>query len=291
MSKSAQKLDALADLLSRTGGDAKRIEAVRRTQKFRRSWLEVAEILHEIRKEKRYTDWGYDDFYGYCSQELTLKRPTVDKLMISFSTLQKRAPKLLEHDGVAERIPNFDAVDYFSRAVERHQSQGPSKSNSPGGKANAAGDPGAEMPEGPSAQWEDDLRKAVFEENLPLRDIKKQFNPICFPSNSQPSPRAQAQKVLVGTRRLLDNLEASPAVTNETKKALQKVLSDLQDEVQSWIEEKTRDKKAATKAAAKSTTQSGSAKTSAPKAQADREAQENKKSPRKRDKVAATEPA
>lgn len=212
MSKSAQKLDALADLLARTGGDAKRIEAVRRTQKFRRSWLEVAEVLHEIRKGKRYTAWGFEDFYSYCSQELTLKRPTVDKLMVSFSTLRQRAPKLLEHDGVAERIPSFDTVDYFSRAVERHQSQ----SQDPSGAAHAHRAPKApetSPDEAPSAQWEDDLRRAVFEDNLPLRDIKKQFNPICFPSNSEPSPRAQAQKVLVGTRRLLDNLQSSPAVS------------------------------------------------------------------------------
>ncbi|EDM73529.1 hypothetical protein PPSIR1_07300, partial [Plesiocystis pacifica SIR-1] len=117
MSKSTRKLDALAALLERTGGDPRRIEAVRRAQSFRRSWIDLAETLVTVRSKHLYEKWGYGDFYEYCQDELTLKRGTVDKMTISYSTLERRAPEVLERDGVARQIPSYESLDYYHKTV------------------------------------------------------------------------------------------------------------------------------------------------------------------------------
>jgi YihY family inner membrane protein len=180
------KIEALAELLERTGGDAQRLEVVRRTQRFKRSWIELAETLARVRSDRAYTRWGFNDFYRYCAEELTLKRPTVDKLILSFSTIQSHAPEVLEWDGVAKVIPSYEAVDYFSRAV--------GKISPDDGEAEAAWDatedrrdPGEVAPPRPKRRSDEDaeflqtVRHAVFDEGQPVAELRKRFDPVLYP--------------------------------------------------------------------------------------------------------------
>lgn len=61
--------------------DPERQEALRRTRRFKASWIELAEILAEIRKESKWRDWGHDSFESYTRRELKLRAATVDKLL------------------------------------------------------------------------------------------------------------------------------------------------------------------------------------------------------------------
>jgi hypothetical protein len=98
--------------------DPERQEALRRTRRFKASWIELAEILAEIRKESRWRDWGHDSFESYTRRELKLRAATVDKLLGSYAFLRKRAPKVLERDGMEQEIPSYQAVDFLRRASE-----------------------------------------------------------------------------------------------------------------------------------------------------------------------------
>jgi GTP cyclohydrolase I len=69
--RSHQKLDALAQMLERTGEDPLRLELVHRAQRFKRSWVELAEALHELRGNRGYEAWGYADLHEYCAKELS----------------------------------------------------------------------------------------------------------------------------------------------------------------------------------------------------------------------------
>src|SRR5690606_34437924 len=80
VAKATEKIDALLARLEQSGADPQRLDALRRTQRFKRSWVDLAQTLVEIRRSASFQAWGYDDFYAYCTQELFLKRPTVDKL-------------------------------------------------------------------------------------------------------------------------------------------------------------------------------------------------------------------
>ncbi|MEE9385708.1 MAG: hypothetical protein V3V08_20040 [Nannocystaceae bacterium] len=194
MPKSARELDELAQLLERTGGDPERIEAVRRVQKFRRSWIELAEFLCEVRRSRVHERWGFADFHAYCSEELTLKRATVDKLTISFSTLKSHAPQVLKWDGVAKTIPSYEAIDYFSKAV---------------GKS-AADQTDDRPPPRPSGKGTIDdvseLSAAVFDDATPVRELRKRFDNVFFPQPRAAGQLGAIQKASAAARRLAEVL-------------------------------------------------------------------------------------
>ena len=50
MSKATEKIDALIAELEQSGADPARLDALRCTQRFKRSWLELAETLVRLRE-------------------------------------------------------------------------------------------------------------------------------------------------------------------------------------------------------------------------------------------------
>lgn len=227
MSRSNKQLQALEELLSRSGSDPERLSAVRQTQAFRRSWVDLAKCLHEIRKKQAFTKWGFSDFHAYCLKELTLKRPTVDKLLLSYSTLSRYAPRVLERDGVAASLPSLDSVSYLAKAVGQH------------GSSEAAANQGETQPPALEA-----LSKAVFEEQRPLRDIKREFNPLLFPPKADANPKKRAQKSLIAIRKLKDELLELEMLSPAIRTRLDNQLSLAQEELQLWLAEGAQKKTA-----------------------------------------------
>ncbi len=205
MPKSSRKLDALAALLERTGGDPKRIEAVRRAQNFRRSWIDLAEILCQVRARNLHEKWGYSDFYEYAQDELTLKRATVDKLTISYNTLERHAPQVLERDGVATKIPDYDALEYYHRTVGELETV-----------AEASEEAANEDPEGPlrrgrvpqlpSPELRREFEDAVFNEGQPLGELRRRFDQHFFPKPKGAEELDKLKKANATARKLAELL-------------------------------------------------------------------------------------
>src|SRR5262245_27100628 len=89
---------ALAALDEKHADDPERAELLRRTRRFKASWLELAEGLAEVKRGKTWERWGYDSFDSYTKGELKLRPDTVEKLTGSFLFLHKRAPEVLRRD-------------------------------------------------------------------------------------------------------------------------------------------------------------------------------------------------
>jgi hypothetical protein len=200
--KSTRKLDALAALLERTGGDPKRIEAVRRAQNFRRSWVDLAEILVEVRSRRLYEKWGYGDLYAYAQDELTLKRATVDKLTISYSTLERHAPQVLERDGVATKIPSYDSLDYYHRTLGELEAVGPADEEA----ANEAPRRQARVPQLPDAELRREFEEAVFNEGQPINELRKRFDSHFFPKPKGAEALDTIKKASATARKLAELL-------------------------------------------------------------------------------------
>lgn len=163
MARGNPKLDALAQMLERTGDDPQRLELVKRAQRFKRSWVELAEALATLHKNRAFERWGYGDLQDYCSKELQIRAATVDKLLLSLSTVQHHAPDVLKRDGVARDIPSLDAVDYFGRALGTEQRPGPVRR--------------LDAPDEVIEQ----LRTAVFDEGQGVRELRQHFTPLLRP--------------------------------------------------------------------------------------------------------------
>src|SRR5215813_12496762 len=74
--------------------DAERVFVLERARRFKRTWIELAQALVQVRERETYLRWGYGSFDEYVTRELRLKRGTVDKLCASYAFSTARSPKL-----------------------------------------------------------------------------------------------------------------------------------------------------------------------------------------------------
>lgn len=220
VSQATEKIEALLARLEDSGADPRRLEVLRATQRFKRSWVELAESLVAIRREKAHEDWGYADFHKYCADELHLRRSTVDKLTISFSTLKRLAPQVLQWDGVEREVPSLQAVDYFGKAVQ------------------AANVPPAEgkQPTPPSREVIKDLRKAVFDEGQSVAELRRRFDPILRPKPKGAEELEVISKALGATRKLAELLPEIEGLTDRCVTTVEKALGGLRQDLEALAE-------------------------------------------------------
>ena len=114
---------ALAELEEQHADDPERVEVVRRTRRFKSSWLQLGEALSEVKRGKTWEKWGYDTFETYAKVELKLRMDTVEKLTGSFMFLHKRAPEVLKRDPLESHLPSYQAIDFLRRAEERNDEE------------------------------------------------------------------------------------------------------------------------------------------------------------------------
>lgn len=208
MTRSHKKLDALAEMLERAGDDPVRLDLVQRAQRFKRSWVELAEALTRLRNRKSYEAWGYADLYEYCAKELAIKPATVDKLVLSFATVEQHAPDVLKRDGVARNIPSLDAIDYFNRALGNDEKPGPFR------RLDAKDD------------VVEQLRGAVFDEGQGVRELRQRFNPMIQGAKAE---RTEGQELLHKARSLAEKLaNLLPELDGLTEARVARVIAALE---------------------------------------------------------------
>jgi len=213
-----QRLGDLAEALEAEGADELRVHVVRRARDFKRSWVMMAEALVEVRNRESYLHWGYEDFYAYCSLELQLKQATADKLTGSYVALKRHAPSVLKRDGLNERIPTCDAVDYFAKAIQKS--------------------PGNDAEREPAVDREvvDELRHAVFEEGAPVTELRKRFSPLFHPKPEGAEQIDTIRRATAAARRLERTIEEIDGLHRPTVRAALDSLEALREELTDLLE-------------------------------------------------------
>ncbi|MEM6960802.1 MAG: hypothetical protein AAF550_03545 [Myxococcota bacterium] len=195
--------------------DVYRQSLVELSCRFRRSWVDMARALVELKQTRTYESWGYSDLYAYCNKELFIRKPTVDKLVGSFETLEQYAPSLLTRDEPEQPIPSYDAVDYFARALSEQQD----------GDLSVASD------------RIDDFREAVFEQAKPISSLRREFGAVFFGKSEQQEALERLERTNVSIRRLCGLLTKCAGVSSDRLERATLALEELQSEVQGLIEE------------------------------------------------------
>jgi hypothetical protein len=213
-----QRLGDLAEALEAEGADELRVHVVRRAREFKRSWVNMAEALVEVRNQESYLDWGYEDFYSYCSLELQLKQATADKLTGSYVALKRHAPSVLKRDGLNECIPTCDAVDYFAKALK----QGPSND--------------AEQERAVDQEVVAELREAVFEEGAPVTELRKRFNAVFHPKTEGSEQMDGIRRATAAARRLERMIEEIDGLHRPTVRATLDSLEALREDLTELLE-------------------------------------------------------
>jgi hypothetical protein len=190
--------------------DPLRVKVLATARRFKRSWVEMAAALVEVRGQRAFEAWGYSDLYAYCAEELLIKPRTVDKLTGSYGTLERHAPELLQRD-VERPLPSFDAIDYFARMVGSHSDDPPRGLGRP--------------------EVLDELRHAVFEEARPVTALRRQFNPLLQPRSEDEQAKEAAEKASAAARRLAALLPGVRALRRSRINEVVAMLEELQREL------------------------------------------------------------
>jgi hypothetical protein len=199
------KIDATLAALEETfSDDRERVELLRRARQFKSSWIELAQALTEARKNGRWKSWGFETFDDYTRRELHLRQETVDKLTGSYSFLQRRAPAVLERDGVGAPLPSYQAIDFLRRAE-------------------ASADAPREAVE--------EIRRKVLDEAQPIMQVARQYNDVVFPIDEKTRKKQDAAGVKNVAKRLRELLSETRAVpkrlAGEVSESLDKLLAAL----------------------------------------------------------------
>jgi hypothetical protein len=166
--------------------DPERAELIARARRFKASWIELAEALMHVRSKSTWRRFGFETFEEYTQKELKLRPETVDKLTGSYAFLQKRAPQVLERDGIEESIPTYQAVDFLRRAEERD-----------------------EAPQEVVTQ----LRKKVLDDVVPLPSVAREFKATVFPETDDEKTKREAAALKNAASRLREMLQDTRAVS------------------------------------------------------------------------------
>jgi hypothetical protein len=182
---------------------------------FKRSWIDMASSLVTVRNRGLYRHWGHETLEGYALEELNIKRATCEKLTGSYSALEQHAPQVLSWDGVAQTVPEMDAVDYFARVVDPRPKR--------------AGEP---APAAPPAEVVEQLKQATFLDQANTAALKRRFNPVINPKDEADEKLEMLRKLKASTTRIetllsgVDGLEESRV--DEVTRCMEALRQDIE---------------------------------------------------------------
>lgn len=208
---SVKKIDARLDQLE---PGTLRHQVMAALRAFRASWVELGRLLNEVVYGGDYKEWGYDDFEVYCARELGLKKPTVQKLMVSYNYMKKYESKRLHDyedgsDKVAAEIPDFQTVELLDR-IRRREDAPDEKINELHRRA-FAGD--VEEPE-----LRKELRQVLRPASLPEQR----------PADSEGGRNRELTAILRTARELRRQLATSTVVPDGLKERVERCLIELE---------------------------------------------------------------
>lgn len=192
-------------------GDPERVDVLAKARSFKRSWLELAEVLSSVLEKNTWKRWGYDSFDAYCKKELHITPGTAAKLTGSFRFLKTSAPAIIERSHHEEDavIPDVKAVDFVARAEER----GAADENT--------------MAE---------IRRVAFDEGAHAPMLARRFKSVAFPV-TETEKESKLLGQLNSTAKKLAGLIAEPGlpVSHEVAVSVEEALGRLLEAIESQL--------------------------------------------------------
>lgn len=82
----------IENLLKQVEPGSTRYTILHSAKQFKSSWVELGQLLSEVRHAQLYQEWGYADFAEYCAREIRIRRQTADKLTHAYHYLKEHNP-------------------------------------------------------------------------------------------------------------------------------------------------------------------------------------------------------
>ncbi len=194
--------------------DPDRVELLRRTRRFKSSWLELAEALSEVKRCKTWKLWSFESMEAYCLTELKLRMDTVEKLTGSYMFLHKSAPEVLRRDPCEAPLPSYQAIDFLRRAEERNEQSVRESGN-----------------QTVSDETMGEVRKKVLEEGVPMATVARLYKDTLFPSTDTEKKQKDLKELKSVATKLKELLSETKAVPRGLASRLGESLEELLAEI------------------------------------------------------------
>jgi hypothetical protein len=203
MTSTAERIATRIDELPEGSPRRRILEAARR---FKASWVELARLLVQVKRDEAWREWGYPSFERYCTGELFIRKPTAEKLLASFGFLERHEPALARPRG-EPRAPPFEVIEVLSRAEAA-------------GRLSETG-------------WQE-LREEVLEQSPTPAAVNRRLTERFGPPAAPPAPpkAERLARLAAAARRLAEGCRAEravPASVAERAGALAEALEELAD--------------------------------------------------------------
>ena len=92
---------------------------------FKTSWVQLAQALYAIWRDKLYEYWGYEKFEHYVEREVGLKKSMALKLVKTYAFVEQSEPDYLKDEFAEKReannIPELEAIHVLRLARARKE--------------------------------------------------------------------------------------------------------------------------------------------------------------------------
>jgi hypothetical protein len=205
MSSTSEKLSGRIEELPEGSPRRRILEAARR---YKASWVELARLLVQVKRDESWREWGHRSFDRYCTGELFIRKQTAEKLLASFGFLERHEPALARPRG-EPKAPAFEVIEVLSRAEAA-------------GRLSETG-------------WQE-LREEVLEQSPTAARVNKRLTERFGPPAPPPAaPRGERlARLAAAARRVAEQCRGErnlPPALVERAASLADSLEDLADEV------------------------------------------------------------
>jgi hypothetical protein len=118
-----KSIEQLEEKIQHSLDDPLRCAVLESAKLFKTSWIELGRSLYTVYKDKKYKEWGFNEFENYTSKEIGIRKETSMKLLRSYFFLEKEEPDYLRSqfrkDAAAGSIPTYETVDVLRQAKNK----------------------------------------------------------------------------------------------------------------------------------------------------------------------------
>ncbi len=111
-SKTEQHIE---NLLKQVEPGSTRHTILHSARQFKSSWVELGELLAQVRSSQLYQEWGYADFAQYCAREIHIRQQTADKLTHAYQYLRTHNPLSLEDNTSPVPLPDYRSLNLLDQ--------------------------------------------------------------------------------------------------------------------------------------------------------------------------------
>jgi hypothetical protein len=212
-----KSIEQLEEKIQHSSDDPLRRAVLESAKLFKTSWIELGRSLYAVYKDKKYKEWGFNEFENYTSKEIGIRKETSMKLLRSYFFLEKEEPDYLRSqfrgDASAGKIPTYETVDVLRQAKSKK----------------IIGDDEYQ-----------NLRSQIFDKGKDAREVKKDLTAMIRsredlePEEAWEKKREATLKRMLGVlRSLKDEAKSSKLVSAAIIKETESLIHKLESEIPS----------------------------------------------------------